>query len=351
MARFASIFASFAILLVAAWPAQAQVAGGACDSTTQTYPCSGSTILYCPTPEDAAADTTGQTTANVWTVAIDCADILGDGMVTGVCYVDANVGGWCAMPVGENCAFSTGTSSLFMACGDSTGAAPNLTCDLDTGICESYPGGCSVDAKICNGNDLIYCGGGAMSWPGALNFDCTGMDVGGTGCSAGACVGLADGSSCNDTEFVCAAGLNCANKDVDGYGTCQAGVGPAPDAGTAPAPDAGSVGPAPDAGSTAPPPDAGSTSAPPDAGSTGGGNGDTNGTTNGGTTNGGATNGTTNGGADDGSGDVKEAPPGGYASGGCFARQHATGPLTGLTLLFFLLGGRLLKRPRRGTPN
>jgi hypothetical protein len=318
---------AFSVMVWAA-PGWAQVVGGACDSLNPTFPCSGNVVLFCPTAEDVAADTSGVLVVNQYAEAIDCGDILGDGMVNGVCYLDANIGGWCSMPDGEGCAFSSGSNNLFMSCGDATGPSPSQLCDLDTGLCASYPGGCSTDAKICNGTDLIYCGGGAETWPGAIGFDCTATETGGTGCSAGACIGLIDGSACSDPDFLCAAGLVCGNQDLNGVGTCTPGVGPAPDAGNAPPPDAGGVSPSPDAGSPPPPPpqDAGTGTSTPDSGTGGIGGASSS--------DGGVVAG----------GDEKEAPPGGYASGGCFARQHSGGAFSSLFALFLLLGSRWRRR-------
>lgn len=60
-------------------------------------------------------------------------------------------------------------------------------------------------AGECDGNDAIWCEDGEIA-----RVNCAGSEIGGTGCTSGACVGVAAGRAC-DTLRHCSAGLTCTN--------------------------------------------------------------------------------------------------------------------------------------------
>jgi MYXO-CTERM domain-containing protein len=226
-------------------PAFAQAAGEACDSANDTPQCAGTSIILCPTAEDAAGAEGVE--ADIWFEWGDCGDLLEDGTVSGACYSDED-GPWCAMPSGTACYFQTSAGDpLVFACGDASGPAAGQYCSLVDGLCAAHTATCTDDAQVCGGDTAVFCPG-PNSGPLTVGLDCTAEGIGGT-CSSGTCVGVPAGGFCDDQLLFCADGLTCNATD----GTCGDGSG-------------------------------------------GGGNGSTNGSTNGGTT-----NGDTNGGDDDGS--------------------------------------------------
>jgi MYXO-CTERM domain-containing protein len=303
--------------------------------------CQGTDAVWCSEEGNANADL----------VRFECGDILGDGTLSGTCVQITDFGSWCEFQDGESCVFSTGTGLLQFSCGDT--GSPNWGCSFESG-CTAVSAPCAQPAgggqftPTCDNNFLaMSCG--VDNQP--LGFDCA---AGSGTCSAGQCVGLAAGESCDDEFLVCQ--YQCSGATHTSYGTCTdangmipatdggvppADAGPAPtDGGVTPTPDAGpapaDAGPAPvDAGPT-PTPDAGPTPTPdagvtpaPDAGSANGGG-----------------NGSGNGGgiipADAGADEEEEAPP---TSGGCGC-DSTSAPDAALAL-FGMFGLVLVRRRRR----
>ena len=220
-----------------------------------------------------------------------CGDIIGDGSEVGECAILSDWGSWCVFQEGESCSYTTSSSSsLYFGCGDASGGADvSMYCDYWDGTCKTGTDAACTPAEegedydfTCSGTILInYC----LSWGQGLGIDCTDDSVGGTGCSNGACTGLAAGETCNDTLWLCADGLDCEGLTDTELGTCTDNGGnttdpsDSSDAGTIDDPadtsDAGSNG---DDSETT---DAGQTDGSTDGAATGTADGNSNGNTDG----------------------------------------------------------------------
>jgi hypothetical protein len=177
--------ASTAVLLLAA------CGGGkvTCPASGSTGACAGSSAEWC----DGSATTP---------TTLDCATLA----TGGTCATVTGLGAWCAAPVGQKC-LVTGHEArgAVLSCG--TGA-----CDADLG-CVAATATCTPSssfAATCQGDLLVT---DCTAWGEPVVKSCTGSAVKGTGCSAGACVGVPAGSACS-AKVQCAAGLSCNASGV-----------------------------------------------------------------------------------------------------------------------------------------
>jgi hypothetical protein len=229
----------FSTVICFSLPAFSQAVGEACASATDTAGvCAGDAILFCPSAEDVAADTTGTLTADQWAEGINCGDLIEGEGIAGTCYADTE-GPWCTFPAGEFCAFQDSAGdSIYFFCG-ATAPDASMYCSLDDGTCTAHGATCADDLLTCDGTTLVICAGPELG-PFNRGFDCTttgDTGVNGTGCSSGTCTGIVAGGPCDGDVFLCADGLTCNASQVcdDGSGGGGNGGGN----GTTTTPDAG----------------------------------------------------------------------------------------------------------------
>ncbi len=140
---------------------------------------------------------------------LDCSMLrdVGGALSGGQCSTGASFGAWCAVGMGKTCVLGGQARNGYLYCGDATGPSATLGCDLDNG-CTPSTATCTSDAgsaPTCQGDQLVV---DCTAWGQPVVHSCTSAAIGGTGCQAGACVGIPDGRPCGAT-LQCAAGSAC----------------------------------------------------------------------------------------------------------------------------------------------
>lgn len=167
-----------------------------CGGVTASGECRGNDAVWCDDDE---------------LISLACDDALATG-IDGTCTMAGSFGSWCAVAQGRKCAFerSDSQSMVVFVCG---GVGSGLACDVDDG-CVSGGAACVPPASgqsfttSCMGSRLVI---GCTQWGQKVTQSCLGGDIGGTGCSAGACTGIAAGRTC-DAARRCATGLTCTDN-------------------------------------------------------------------------------------------------------------------------------------------
>lgn len=166
-----------------------------CGSVTASGECRGNDAVWCDDGE---------------LIELPCDNALNTG-IEGTCTVAGSFGSWCAVGQGRQCAFERpGSRALTLfVCGPGSG----LACDVDDG-CISGGAACVPPAAgqsfatSCMGSRLVV---GCSEWGQKVTQSCLGSDIGGTGCSAGACTGIPAGRTCDGVRK-CATGLTCTDN-------------------------------------------------------------------------------------------------------------------------------------------
>jgi MYXO-CTERM domain-containing protein len=230
------IIAGMALLCT---PAFAQDGGPeTCGAVTQLGECDTTDAIWCSEENVASANSDADL------IRLQC----GAFTEPGTCDVLGDFGSWCVFQPGEACAFLDANDDLItFGCDDGAGNGANSGCDLFAGCVEGVNACTPVEAPgrflpTCYNNNLAV---DCQAWDQPLTVDCTNAAIGGTGCTAGACQGIAVGNDCDDSIYLCADGLICEGAGPTTLGTCVAGPTPI-DAG--PAPADGGVDPVGDAG-------------------------------------------------------------------------------------------------------
>lgn len=175
--------------------------GTGCGNVTLAGSCAGNVLTYCDPAEGLVR-------------TVDCAT------TNQLCdEINASYGFDCAQPVGAEC---LGRDGVFLCAGTNPACliAPNATSGQVT-LCRDNVGTCTPSADfvpVCL-NATTLAADCTQGQP--LGYDC--VAVGGTGCTAGACVGITAGNLCSDLTR-CAAGLTC-QPDAQGASRCTAGGG------------------------------------------------------------------------------------------------------------------------------
>jgi hypothetical protein len=167
--------------------------GQACGSLTLEGDCVANWARWCDPSTSKVA-------------AVDCS------LEGNACGMAPSFGSICVAPAGRACYFEEeGIDGYYThACGVGTQTSPSMACDVfdgcvdGIGSCTPPPVGQSF-APVCVGTRLVMA---CSTWGQGVVASCVSSSIGGTGCSAGNCVGIRSGFGCGQ-GFQCASGLTC----------------------------------------------------------------------------------------------------------------------------------------------
>jgi hypothetical protein len=160
---------------------------GICPQFKAGGECSETTAKWCDATTDGLPPAT-----------LDCSS------VGGTCAFNAELGAWCAVPMGAPCVAQNQTRAQYYYCGDKNGAVSGAACDIDKGCVESTAV-CdkNMTAAYCDLDKLVVA---CTPWGQPVQRQC--KDLGAVGCAEGACVGVPMGGDCGP-QLNCVYGLTC----------------------------------------------------------------------------------------------------------------------------------------------